>query len=166
FNYSTSGTDWTYKVGGRWQLVPDITLRSTYSTAFRAPSISNLYTGQLESFFEGVQDPCAGPLDPASARAKSCGLAANNGAEPGAILRYGGNPDLKPERATVFTAGVVLEPRFVPNFTVTADYYNIVIDQAIVAGLFPNDILNACYPDQPGVAPKYCDLVQRDPTTQ
>ena len=35
-----------------------------------------------------------------------------------------------------------------------------------MAGLFPNDILNACYPDQPGVAPKYCDLVQRDPTTQ
>src|SRR5205823_13645232 len=37
FNYSTFGTDWTYKAGARWRPIRDVTLRGTYSTGFRAP---------------------------------------------------------------------------------------------------------------------------------
>ena len=42
FNYSSFGTDSTYKFGGRYRPIRDITLRATYSTAFRAPSINEL----------------------------------------------------------------------------------------------------------------------------
>ncbi len=42
FDYNNFGSDWTYKAGLRWTPIKDVTLRGTYSTAFRAPSISDL----------------------------------------------------------------------------------------------------------------------------
>src|SRR5205823_3731985 len=38
FTYSTVGGGTTYKLGGRWSVARELTLRGTYSTAFRAPS--------------------------------------------------------------------------------------------------------------------------------
>ena len=37
---------------------PDVTVRGTYSTAFRAPTITELYLGQFDNF-PSVSDPCA-----------------------------------------------------------------------------------------------------------
>ncbi|HSO29259.1 MAG TPA: TonB-dependent receptor, partial [Candidatus Sulfomarinibacteraceae bacterium] len=56
FDYSTFGSDYTYKFGGRWKPIRDVTVRGTYSTAFRAPSISELYQGRLDNF-AGLRDP-------------------------------------------------------------------------------------------------------------
>ncbi len=50
FDYSTFGSDWTYKLGARWRVLPDVTVRGTYSTAFRAPTITELYLGASENF--------------------------------------------------------------------------------------------------------------------
>ena len=47
-----------YKVGARLSPVPDVTLRGTFSTAFRAPSIADLYAGTYDSF-PADTDPCA-----------------------------------------------------------------------------------------------------------
>jgi len=44
-NYNTFGDNFSYKFGARYTPIPDVTLRGTYSTAFRAPSISELYLG-------------------------------------------------------------------------------------------------------------------------
>ena len=33
----------------------------------------------------------------------------------------GGNPNLKPEKATTKTVGVVLQPRFIPRLALTVD---------------------------------------------
>src|SRR2546427_269800 len=49
FDYSTFGSDVTYKFGGRWRPIHDLTIRGTYSTAFRAPSIGELYGGQADN---------------------------------------------------------------------------------------------------------------------
>ena len=57
-HYSTFGDQVTYKFGARYTPVRDLTLRGTYSTAFRAPSISELYLGQTETA-PTVSDPCA-----------------------------------------------------------------------------------------------------------
>src|SRR5205085_2819042 len=57
FNYSTFGTDWTYKVGARWRPIRDLTVRGTYSTGFRAPDVIDLYGGQGPSA-ESATDPC------------------------------------------------------------------------------------------------------------
>ncbi len=165
FSYSTFGTDATYKIGGRWRVVPDFTFRGTYSTGFRAPSIAELYQGQADAF-PNVQDPCRGAgVAGGSAPPASCGDAANNGdAQTQLRSRVGGQTGLQPETAKIFTTGVVLEPRYVKTLTVTVDYYNITIDNTI-APIGASTILNACYFGDPASAPRYCALIQRDETT-
>src|SRR3989440_155965 len=48
-NYSTFGDKFTYKFGARYTPIRDLTVRGTYSTAFRAPAISELYLGNKET---------------------------------------------------------------------------------------------------------------------
>ena len=169
FHYDTFGTDRTYKLGGRWRITPDVAVRGTWSTAFRAPSISDLYRGNGDSF-PGVADPCqgnpAGPgspgyIDPTSTLGVNCGAAANNGDQSIQLhSTLGGNPALDPETAKTVTAGIVIEPRFVKGLSVTVDYYRADIDNAITT-LGEDLILASCYPEQAGKAPKYCGLVTR-----
>jgi len=153
-DYSTFGTHATYKFGGRYRPIRDVTLRGTYSTAFRAPSVSDLFLGQADSF-PNVSDPCAKNADPNG----PCRDAANNGDTNTQLrTRIGGNPDLKPETAHMVTAGVVLEPRMVRNFSVTVDYYNVTVENTITT-IGASTILTGCY----GGSGLYCDLIQRDP---
>lgn len=169
--YSTFGTHATYKLGGRWSVLPDVTLRGTWSTAFRAPSVSELFLGQADNF-PTAADPCAGtdpvtgearPVDPTSTIGQNCGAAINNGDTAIQLkTRNGGNPDLDPETAKVFTVGVVLEPRAVRNLTVTVDYFHFDIEDSIAtrgAGV----ILNGCLT---GSNPEFCGFIHRDPVTQ
>src|SRR5438128_7532531 len=58
-DYNTFGGRVTYKLGARWRVIRDVTFRGTYSTGFRAPSISDLFLGQADSF-PPVSDPCRG----------------------------------------------------------------------------------------------------------
>jgi outer membrane receptor protein involved in Fe transport len=170
FHYSNFGNDKTYKLGGRWKPVKDLTLRGTYSTAFRAPSILDLYAGQFDNF-PTVSDPCAGGpagsashIDPASVLGQRCGAAANNLDDSTQLRsRNGGNPGLQPETAKIYTAGLVFEPRFAPNFSATVDFYNIEVSNNVTQ-LGESTILGGCYsPDKPA---QYCNLIQRDPATQ
>jgi outer membrane receptor protein involved in Fe transport len=161
FKYSTFGGDWTYKFGFRYTPVVDLTFRGTYSTAFRAPSIPDLYAGQVDSF-PNISDPCARPAN-AEIRAR-CGAAAANGDDSVQLrTKFGGNPDLKPETAKVITAGVVFEPSMIRNLTVTVDYYRIAVTSAI-STIGESTILAGCYTT--GKQPEYCKLVQRDPANQ
>jgi outer membrane receptor protein involved in Fe transport len=160
FDYSTSGTNWTYKLGARWRPWSDATLRGTFSTAFRAPSIAELFLGQQDNFAT-VSDPCA---DAATAP-RSCGTAAGNADDRTQLRsRIGGNPALQPETAETRTLGIVLEPRWARRLTITADWYRIAVDRAI-GSVGEATILASCYPTDDGVAPRYCDLVARDPAT-
>ena len=65
FRYSNFGSDKTYKLGARWSPFRDLTIRGTYSTAFRAPSISDLFSGQFDNF-PNVSDPCAHASSPSA----------------------------------------------------------------------------------------------------
>jgi outer membrane receptor protein involved in Fe transport len=156
FKYSTFGSDWTYKLGGRHTPVRDLTVRGTYSTAFRAPSIADLFLGSQDNF-ANVTDPCA-----KNAPATCTGTAFNNG-DPSTQLRshVGGSPTLKPETAKTWTLGLVLEPTMIKNFTITVDYYNITIDSPIV-NVGSATILNSCYF---GGVQRFCDLITRDPVS-
>jgi outer membrane receptor protein involved in Fe transport len=162
FKYSNFGSDYTYKFGARWRVVPDLTFRGTYSTAFRAPSISNLYLGQSDSF-PPVKDPCRGTSGGGSTPPASCGSAADNGDNQSQLrTRIGGNPDLQPETARIFTAGAVIEPRPIPNFTITVDYYNIRIFNTITT-IGAATILSSCYPN--AGRSTFCNFIDRDPNT-
>jgi outer membrane receptor protein involved in Fe transport len=164
FKYSTFGSDWTYKFGARYTPVRDMTVRGTYSTAFRAPSISDLFLGQADNF-PSVKDPCRGTpgKGPPVSSTGPCGAAANNG-DTSSQLRSqnGGVPTLRPETAKTWTIGLVLEPTAVKNLSVTLDYYNITVEDSIT-NIGASIILNACYGSN---LPQYCALVQRNPATQ
>ncbi len=170
FNYyNTFGSALTGKVGGVWRPIRGLSLRGTWSNSFRAPSISDLYTGQTDSF-ENISDPCSGTNGPAPA---GCGSAANNGDVSTQIkAKIGGNPKLTPETANTVTAGIVIEPGVIANvkaikgLAFTVDYYRIAINNAIQA-LGGNTILAGCYPPAGGAPiPDYCALITRDPGTQ
>jgi iron complex outermembrane receptor protein len=160
--YSDFGSTLNTKVGGKWSPVLDVSFRGTYSTAFRAPSIPDLFGGQTDSF-ANISDPC-GTVPAGSPRAAACGAAANNGDDQTQLrTRIGGNEHLRPETAHVLTAGVVIEPHWVKGLYMTADYYNTKITNSI-SSLGGNVILQACYPDAAGAVPKYCEFIHRDPT--
>jgi outer membrane receptor protein involved in Fe transport len=164
FNYDAFGSDKTYKLGARWQIVRDLTVRGTYSTAFRVPSIGELFGGQSDSF-PPASDPCRLGPDPITGLPRappSCGAAAGNGDTSTQLrARIGGQPNLIPETAKIFTAGIVIEPRWIKNLTITADYYNFRIFDSITP-IGVGVILAACYP-QTGVGDQnYCNLVSRD----
>jgi outer membrane receptor protein involved in Fe transport len=162
FKYSTFGTDWTYKFGGRYSPVRDFTVRGTYSTAFRAPSIGELFLGQADNF-PPLKDPCRGVSGPPNCSTVPGVL--NNGDNSTQLrTRVGGNPTLKPETAKTFTLGVVIEPTMIKNFTITVDYYNITVDNTI-SNVGAGIILNGCYPAN-GATPNYCNLIERDPATK
>jgi iron complex outermembrane receptor protein len=155
FKYSNFGSDSTYKMGARWSPVKDVTLRGTYSTAFRAPSINDLFAGQFDNF-PNVSDPCA------HTSSAACGAASNNGDDSSQLRSTnGGNPHLKPETAKIYTLGVVYQPRFLPDLSVTVDYYNVAIKKAI-ATIGESTILAGCYS---GSNPAFCSLVDRDPAS-
>ena len=169
FNYSTFGTDWTYKLGGRWRPIRDVTVRGTYSTGFRAPDVTDLYGGQGAAA-ESATDPCAAVPAANTALKAQCGAAANNGDTNVQInSTVGGNPRLQPEKAKIATAGLVFEPQAVRGLSITADYWNVQVTQ-LLGAITTQIILNGCYPSSVGssAAPnqQYCSLVTRNPGNQ
>jgi len=162
FKYSTFGSGVTGKVSGLIRTAGGVAVRGTYGTAFRAPNIGELYSGQSDSF-PAVIDPCdvsSQPSPNAMAQCAKQGVPADQ--DSGTVqqrTRVGGNPGLQPEHASVGTAGVVYEPLAGLDFTL--DYWRIQIDQAI-ATLPVDTLLGQCYEN--GIQ-QFCDLIKRDPGT-
>jgi iron complex outermembrane recepter protein len=76
----------------------------------------------------------------------------------------GGNPNLEEETAKTFTIGVVLQPRFLPGLTLSVDYWDIEIEDAISA-VSANDIVNNCYDTVTFPDNQYCGLFTRNRDT-
>ena len=125
-DYSTSGGVTTWKIGTVYEPIEEIRFRATRSRDIRAPNVSELFS-PLTSTFSSILDRRTGV----------------NTLTP--ILR-GGNPDLRPEVADTWTAGVVLQPRFgfLDGLRLSVDYYDIKIRDAIgVIGA--QTIANRCF---------------------
>ena len=171
-NYTSFGNNQTYKLGARYSPIHDLTLRGTSSTGYRAPGITALFGGTGPNA-EAATDPCSGLGSPAPAsctqqlkRGGGGSIAQNNGDDANQInSTSGGNPDLKPEKATIYTLGLVYEPSWLPGFSGTIDYYNIDISHEIGYITTPI-ILAGCYPGAGGTPNQaYCDLIKRSPDT-
>jgi iron complex outermembrane recepter protein len=65
--------------------------------------------------------------------------------------------------ADTYTLGVVLQPRVVPNLTVSADYFNIKINN-VIAFVGGDTIINDCLAglSNPAEQAAFCPLVHRD----
>lgn len=162
--YSTVGGKATAKVGVGYRPIQDILFRGTYSQGFRAPSILELYQGARQTNFQGT-DPCNGGAAANTGLPGCAGVPAGynqanynlNGLIPGTVS---GNTGLKAETADTFSGGVALSPTFLRGFTLTVDYFNIKVHDAI-ALQSSTQILQLCA-TQGGV---FCDLVTRDAGT-
>ncbi|WP_132884230.1 TonB-dependent receptor domain-containing protein [Sphingomonas molluscorum] len=174
-DYSLGGVGgvWTYTGGAQWAPVRDITFRAQYSRAVRAPNVSELFGGQSNGF-PGATDPCAtaGAQNDAAlvaictatgVPASAIGSGASLQPNPQIEGLFGGNPDLQEEVTDTYTAGVVLAPSFLPGLHVTADYFNIKVDNVITSlGGGVGGILNLCYNVFQDVNSIYCQAISRN----
>ncbi len=161
--YSSFGFASTWKTGALVRVKGGFALRGTYSTAFRAPAISELYSGNGESA-DGVSDPCdhtAGPLDPVVAEqcAKEHVPEGFKDSRSQLTAVIGGNPELDPETAKVFTGGMVWEVPQVKGLSFTLDYFNFRINHAIQT-IGSDVILANCYRQSDHTN---CDKIHRRP---
>jgi len=154
----------TFAAGITYSPVPDIRIRAQFQRAIRAPNVDELFQPR-NTGLSSLSDPCSG-ADP-SATAAAC---ANTGLDPSLFgfvpedsgqlnTRTGGNPDLTPEIADTYTVGVIVQPRQIENLTVSVDYYNIDITDAIDT-IPPDFTINTCLATG---SPEFCSLIQRGP---
>src|SRR6185295_9762873 len=138
-SHSLSVTTW--KGGLTWEIIPSVRLRATKSRDIRAPNISELF-GPLTTGGGGIIDRLTGKqLNPQQ-------LA-------------GSNPNLVPEKADSWTAGIVLQPSgFLDGLKLSVDYYDIKVDQAI-GNLGGQTVVDRCVAG----AAEFCGLISRDPVS-
>lgn len=155
-------SDTVFKVAVEWAPIDDIRFRATYAEGFRAPNISELFLGQQQSA-ESYTDPCrnygtSGTDANTVANCQADGLAPNfNLATFQATTLQGGNPNLEPETSESFTFGVVYTPEFLNSLTVSIDYYDIEIENAV--GSAPtSEVISACYASA-GFSDALCALI-------
>jgi len=152
-DYDTFGNTTNHKIGIEWRPNENLLIRGTQSTAFRAPSTSDLFAGTSDNSPE-VVDPCN---NNPTAFCIADGVPAA-GFEPiGDQLSStrGGNPDLQPEEADTFTLGFVYTPDFVDGLELTVDYWDIELTDAI-STIGEQVILNQC-----AASGLNCDLITR-----
>ncbi|WP_070936182.1 TonB-dependent receptor domain-containing protein [Edaphosphingomonas haloaromaticamans] len=146
----------TWKAGGTWAPIEDVKLRGMYQRSVRAPNIGELFTPVTTGLTNLAVDPCAGsaPLNDANLAAVCVAQGAPlnqigtiNQPSSGQInITTGGNVNLRPEKADSYVIGAVIQPKVVPGFSLTIDYYNIKIKKAITTPTV-DDIMSACFDD-------------------
>lgn len=139
--YSGSGTIGAWRAGLDWQATASLRLRATRSRDIRAGSLSDRY--DFSSVGITIVD-----------RVRQ---------EQPVYAVVGdrlGNPEVEPERADTTTAGLVLQPGWVPGLSFAADYYDIRVHDAIALYGVQN-IIDGCADGRQ----ELCALIERDAPT-
>lgn len=161
-DYNLFGDDTTWQFGVEFQALDSLKLRATAGTAFRAPSISELFDG-LGRSAPSYYDPCDASDFQSNLGgngtnfAPGCALEANR-TDTQTTSLIGGNRDLIPETADTYTAGFVFTPEIGGNdLSITVDWWRIELDNAI-SSYGVQYILNQCYVEGDQ---SQCDLIAR-----
>lgn len=158
-DYDPTGGDWTYNAGIVWAPTSSLSLRGSYARAVRAPTLGELYNPQLVGNFP-IEDPCSVQyvgLGSESRVANCNALLTAAGVEDPASYNiedflgdftavdrlFGGNPNLQPEVGDTYTIGFVYQPENIQGLTLSLDYYDITIADAIGA-VSPDFVLAQC----------------------
>ena len=158
-DYSNFGDTTNNKFQVRWRPIDGLLVRATYADGFRAPSIADLYGG-VGGSFESYSDPCS-VLSPGNVNGNAACTAA--GVPVGYVqlgqanvpcttlpcqtnfqFITGSNPNLLPETAESWTAGVVWSPKWVEGLSLSLDWYKVEVTDTIISDSVDN-ILNDCY---------------------
>ena len=157
YSLDNVGSVWTYAGGAKFTVIDGVMLRGQYQRAVRAPNVAELFQGQAIGF-PGTVDPC-GNAAFIAANAGSRAICIGTGVPAGnvgnaAVVQlnaqipalFGGNPNLGEETGTSWTVGAVFQPDFLPGLTITADYFNIEVEDFItLAGGSLQGLMNLCY---------------------
>ncbi len=190
-DYNTVGTVTTYKADVSWKTVFDLTFRGGYERAIRAPNVGELDTPESQGVTIiglagalGSGDPCDinGAYRKGASAAQVRALCIANGVPASLVDTYtfsqqsagiisGGNTKLREETADTFSIGGVWRPRFEPalirNISLSVDYYNIDVQDAIgtiTAPLALSRCFNATGSTNPTYDPNniFCKLISRN----
>lgn len=129
-DYSDFGTTTNPKLGMNWSPVDGLLFRGSWGKSFRAPGLAENDPKSGGYGLYGDTLPCS--HRPPATTCFGIGLA-------------GGNPDLKPEKATTWSVGVDLTPAALPGFRASLTYWDVKYLNQIVglrgtAGLLTNPI--------------------------
>jgi outer membrane receptor protein involved in Fe transport len=162
-----TGTVKTYGAEGIYSPIRDITFRGAYNRSVRAPNLSELYSAQGQNFAPAFTDPCStrNLATGSSTRVANCNAAgrpANYDYVYSSSLEIvsGGNPNLQAETSDSITLGALVQPRFLPGFSVSSDFYDITVNNVIASIGTAQQIANLCY-DSATLNNPFCGLFQR-----
>ena len=113
--YSDFGNAFVYKVSSRVKFLEDkVTLRGSYSTGFKAPTLHQIYTQRVQySFVAGGAIQGIGLINNVSPQARLLGV-----------------KPLTPEKSKNFTVGI--GAAVTGDINLTFDFYNILVSERIV----------------------------------
>ncbi len=187
-DYSTFGSESTYKISTLFQPTQEISLRGSVSTGFRAPGIGELFGGAAREDFtfldpcadvlaqigsanggrdtpqpQNIQDNCANPAVGGSNSAAGFAGVPVNFAQlnPSLSSISAGNPNLDAETSDSVTFGAVWSREFESSWIagLTASIdFYDVQVENAVQGRIPSDVLEACVNT---LDPLFCDLTPR-----
>ena len=145
-HYSDFGDTTNSKVAVRWQPIASVTLRGSLGSSFRAPELRELFA---------VQETVPGLVfDP------------QRGNEADLVdLRFGGNPDLDPEKSRNWNLGFVWDVPFVGGLSWTTDLWGLRQTERITQ-LSADELLaaEAFFPDRvTRAAPTAADIAAGQP---
>ncbi len=113
--YSDFGNAFVYKATSRYKIGEILTIRGSFSTGFRAPTLHQQYLSLSQASFSGGDIVITGLANNLSREARLAGV-----------------PRLKAEKSQNITFGVGLNP--IQNLSLTVDYYSINITDRVVYG--------------------------------
>jgi outer membrane receptor protein involved in Fe transport len=112
FTYSDKYTEaLSYTVAGKWAPVHDLAFRASYASGFLPPNVSQLFSRSFRGFVGGLRDP--------RRNNELIGLHAPYN------IRVGGSPSLEPEKYRSLSAGLIVQPRWIPTLRASLDYSRI-----------------------------------------
>ena len=175
-NYSTVGSVSAFDGAIEWTPFEGLRFRAVHAQAVRAPNIGELFSAPALGVLS-ITDPCLGVTNAdTTSVAQNCraeaGVQTNidaNGSFTGtqydrdAVVDANlGNLGVGEEASTTNIFGFVYTPSFVQGLVVTADYFDIELDEAVTR-ITPSDILTKCYSE--GIQ-EFCNFVDRRTTSE
>lgn len=153
-DYDTVGSTVDPKVAIKWDISPDLMLRSSYGTSFQAPT--NLQTG-ITSGGTYIDDPVS--------MVNGQAVCSDSGVSNYVFLTTKGSNDLEPSKAENWNLGLVYQAT--DNLMIKADLWSFDYDDLIAQDSSPTGIVNnQCQGVSDGGTPKADTRITRSPEGQ
>ncbi|MBD8873376.1 TonB-dependent receptor [Rhodanobacter sp. DHB23] len=140
-NYNSFGSVTTPKLGLIYGPGEDFTLKASWGKSFKAPLLGQLYASRIAGLWTASAVGGAGYPPDATV-----------------LMAFGGNPNLKPERANTLTASLDFHPAALPALEAELSWFRINYDDRVVQPLpvYSQSLSN----------PALADFIQYSPTAE